>query len=340
MSEIKKINAVIKDVLFEVGEPLLLLLERKAGTGHQFFIASAIPDEFGETEFYLVVSVGRTNLIRYFGSQCDLRFLFAFANGRKFYRINARLGSVGSKVSMIEFTEPLTDNLLPDTRFFATEHTSSFGQTQFDGGGQKLVIDGEWDMLEFGKFYQRFSDLYSYQQAIEYVQSKDQRADRVTKAFRSKPFRGGSSYMNFFDDLFEIIPARERPGLDGIEYHSPGYVDLRGKNDVLEAVQASLEEFLAKGEEIQKAHDALRGFMSKEKLLVITGASVVAKPEVLKVLAGLVADLIAVLPVSGKDQLKELTGGNLVVLGKVCLALFRRLKTTSNYFAQGRLQFT
>lgn len=336
-----KINVKIEANLFEAGIPLVVLLSKKAGKGTQHYIASAIPDECGEVDYYFAVFVGRQHLIKYFNEQCDLRYLFAFATGRKYFTIKDLSPNNKGVVAMEEFTGSLSESLFPDGQFFVTAHTSNYGIGDAIGKEQRLLIDGHWDMQEFGSFYQKFSDLYSYGQAVEYICDQDeQKIGQVQKAFSSKPFKGGSSYMGFFGDLFEIIPPRERPALEGIEYHSPGWVDLRGKDRILESVKESVNLFLENADEIQKAHDDLRSFMSKSKLLAITGGLKEASADVSKELLRLTTIFYNVLPVAGKDQLKALTKGNLIVHAKVGLALFRRLRATAHFFAQGRLAYS
>lgn len=343
-TEIKKpnrVNVKVEANLFEAGMPFVILLSKKAGTGLQHYIASAIPDQNGEVDYYFAVFVGRQHLIRYFNEQCDLRFLYAFATGRKYFVLKDLVPSAKGTVAMEEFQGELSENLFPDGQFFVTAHTSKYGITDAIGKEQRLLIDGHWDMQEFGGFYQKFSDLYSYGQAIEYVRDQNSpKISQVQKAFGSKPFKGGSSYMGFFSDLFDIIPPKERPSLKGIEYHSPGWVDLRGKDEILEAVKESVNLFLENTDGIQKAHDDLRSFMSKSKLLLITGGLKVVSSDVLKELIRLTDVFYGVLPVAGKDQLKNLTKDNPVVYAKVGLALFRRLRATAHFFAQGRLSYS
>lgn len=338
---LKKFNASLVANLFEVEFPLVVLLSRKSGNGLQHFIACAIPDEHGDVAYYFAVFVGRAHLIRYFNEQCDLRFLFAFATGRKYFKIESLTPSRNEKIVMEEFTGEVGESLFPDSRFFVTCHTSDYGIEAEIGREQRLLIDGHWDMQEFGVFYQKFADLYSYEQAIRYVEEADPtKVEKVQRAFSSKPFKGGSSYMGFFDDLFEIIPSRERPSLNGIEYHSPGFVDLRGKDVVLNAVRDSVSRYLETADQVQKAHDDLRSFMSKSKLLSITGGLKQVNSDSLKELLRLTEIFYSTLPVYGKERLKSLTKENPIVHAKVGLALFRRLRATANFFAQGRLTFS
>lgn len=337
----KKINVKLEAHLFEMGEPLVSLFSKKAGKGIQHFIGTAIPDEDGGTDFYFVVFVGRKHFIRYFSEQCDLRFLFAFASGRKYYKAKSLVPSTKSGlIEFEEFGDQLSENLFPDPQFFASAHTSNYGSFDLIGDDQRLLIDGQWDMQDFGLFYQKFADLYSYKQAVDYVASENStKVDKVQKVFKSKPFRGGSSYVGFFNELQDLIPRNERPALNGIEYHSPGYVELRGKSSILESLKQSIEIYLENADEIQKCHDDLRGFMSKNSLLRITGASKSVEVTVLADLADLTKSFLSSLPLDGKDYIDTLTKENPVVRAKIGLALFRRLKATATFFAQGRLSY-
>lgn len=336
----RKEHAQVVANLFEVDIPLVVLLSKRSGNSNRNFIACAIPDEDGDLDFYFAVFVGRQHLLKYFNEQCDLRFLFAFASGRKYYKFKHLPASVGSKVALEEFKGAVEERYFPDSGFFVTSHTSDHGMQEEFGSEQRLHIDGHWDMQEFGSFYQKFSDIYSYKQAIAYLgESEGKRVDRVQRAFASKPFKGGSSYMGFFNDLFDIMPPRERPALEGIEYHSPGFVDLRGKDEILTSIRDSVSLFLSNADKIQDAHDALRGFMTKSKLLSITGGAKVVTPEIQRELRSLTAEFFEALPIDGKESLETLSKNNAIVHAKIGLALFRRLKATANYFAQGRLSY-
>ncbi len=337
----RTLNAKLEAVLFETDAIDIALLVRNQGTGVQHYIACAILDDFGCVDYYFVVFVGRSHLLKYFSEQCDLRFLFTYSGRKKYYTTKRLVPHERGTTPLLEYEGEVTEDLLPDSRFFASSHTSKYGITDVVRGEQRLLIDGQWDMQEFGQFYQKFADLYSFQEAINCIESgSDSKKLLVQSAFRSKPFRGGSSYVGFFGDLFDLIPRAKRPALEGIEYHSPGYVDLRGEDSVLDAVKEGIQSFLENAEDIEKAHDDLKSFMSKSKLLLVTGSAPLPKPEILNELRLLSVKFFESLPVDGKEHLFELTNGNLIVQAKVGLALYRRLRMTSVFFAQGRLSFT
>lgn len=336
----RRIRARLDAVLFETDVAEVALLSRKQGKGVQHFVACAIPDSDGFVDYYLAVLVVRAHLDKYFNEQCDLRFLFTYAGGKKFYKFESLIDADKGMTVLEEYTADVSEVMLPDSRFFASAHTSNYGLSDIASGEQRLLIDGNWDMQEFGTFYQKFSDLYSYEQAIRYVvDGVTSKTSGVLTAFRTKPFKGGSSYVGFFSDLIGLIPFRERPALDGIVYHSPGHVDLRGNDEILDSVQESIEAFLKDIERIMVAHDNLKGFMSKSGLLRVTGRSAPPTNEVLNMLRELSSTFFSVLPIRGKDQLLELTNGNIIVRAKIGLALYRRLRVTAQFFAQGRLSF-
>lgn len=339
--ETKTVNVSLTATLFEAGDPLVILLTKKAGKGTQHFVGCAIPDDIGHRFQYFVVYVAKNQLVKYFNEQRDLRFLFAFARERKYYCLQSLTPNKKGMLSLTEFCGDLSEDLLPDRGFFVTAHTTNYGIADVANGEQRLLIDGGWDMQEFGSFYQKFSDLYGYEKAIEYFTEDNEsvRGKRVEKAFLSKPFKGGSSYIGFFDDLFDIIPLNMRPALDGIVYNSPGHVDLRGSDEILASIKSSVIEFLSNIEEIVEAHDKLRSFMSDARLLSITANVTLDNGSITGDLKRKSAEFFKVLPISGKDQLEKLTRNNPVVHAKIGLALFRRLRATSAFFAEGRLSY-
>ncbi|MCE5975244.1 hypothetical protein LZA78_17470 [Sinirhodobacter sp. WL0062] len=80
--------------------------------------------------------------------------------------------------------------------------------------------------------------------------------------------------------------------------------------------------------------------MSKSKLLSITGGAKDIGADILEELQKLTTAFYETLPIDGKDQLKLLAKQNSIVHAKIGLALFRRLKATANFFAQGRLSYS
>lgn len=333
-------NAKLVANIFEADIPLISLLSSTSNKNPNYYIACAIPDEDGALAHYFAVFVARKHFVNYFNEQCDLRFLFTFASGRKYFTF-AELPSDGKSVRMKEFQGEPPEEYLPDARFFASAHTSAWGLHNEVGVEQRIFIDGNWDMQEFGSFYQKFADIYSFEQALDYISSADQnRSAKIQTAFKAKPFRGGSSYTGFFSDLFDIIPQRERPSLEGIVYHSPGHVDLRGSDKILTSIQQSVSKFLDVADDLQKAHDDLRAFMSNAKLLSITGAKIVMDAETKNKLKVLTANFYSILPINGEATISKLTDGDFVVRAKIGLALFRRLKYTAHFFAQGRLAYS
>lgn len=336
----KKRFAEVEAVLVHVGMPLLVLLKKKSGLGASYYIASAIPDDEGDLDFYLAVSVSNSSLRAYFHQHCDLRYLFAFTPLRKYYRVDGSLVK-GGKVQILDYAEAITERLFPAPKFFSNAHTSDYGLEALNGTSQIIGIDGEWQMREFGTFHQKYSDLYAFDAAIAVTQSTNASTankDRIEKAFKSKPFRGGSSYVGFFNDLIEQIPYRERPALEGIEYHSPGHVELRGNMALFNGLKDKITDFIENLEEITKAHEDIRSYLSKSGLLVVSGRTPQMTTDITLHLATVVPQLYTKMGFDF-EAVMNLTERNLLIVAKIALALFRRLASAATFFAQGRLEF-
>lgn len=338
--KVKSIYLEVKSPLFVSDIPLVVLLSRKVASGEQHYIACAIPDDFGGLDRYFAVRVSRPILLKYWNEQCDLRYLYEYAIGQKYYSSPDLSLNEKGKVRFVEYNEALTEELLPEPRFFASSHTEDYGLEPDLGIEQRILIDGNWDMQEFGSFYSKFADIYSFEQALRYViDGEGSRTDKVRRAFAAKPFKGGSSYSGFFNDLFELIPVRERPVLEGIEYHSPGHVDLRGNDEILSAVRENIEKFLVSYREIHSAHDDLRIFMSSKRMLNITGKNVELSAIDSGMFEQLTQKFYELLPIGNSEEVLALTNGDRVVCAKVGLGVFRRLQAAAKFFAQGRLSY-
>lgn len=60
---------------------------------------------------------------------------------------------------MYRYDEDIPERFLPQTRFFLENHTEEFGGAEPRADVENLLVDGAWDMPEFGKFYQIYSNI-------------------------------------------------------------------------------------------------------------------------------------------------------------------------------------
>lgn len=332
------IYAKFETVLFEFIEPLVVLLKR----GKSFYIGSAMPANDGIVEEYFVVSVSPKFLKRYLNEDCDLRYLFLSAQNRRFYRL--RIEELSKKKVKLDGFEGIPDDdWLPEAQFFASCHTEEYYSINF-GPVEKetLRIDGNWEMEDFGSFSRKLRDLYAFEDSLVKIvdsNSSESIVAKIKSAFTGKPFKGGSSYVNFFRELVSVQPREERFDLSRIAYASPGHIELAGKGEIFGALESRIENFVANEGILRNRYNSFHKYMSDAYLLDIqrttSEISSVQKDKIelfsRHLLDGMDMNLF--------DSLHELSEYNIVNTAKITLALYRRMHSTSRYFAEGRVAY-
>lgn len=90
----------------------------------------------------------------------------------------------------------------------------------------RIKIDGEWTLRDLYEFPRVYSQLYSFLYVLEISSPDDLYDERIDSAFRSHPWRGGFSAVNFYNQLGYLVPNRDRPEIKSIRYGSPGWLEL------------------------------------------------------------------------------------------------------------------
>lgn len=304
-------------------------------------VAVAIPSEDPTEALFLAATASVRDWEAYLEGASDLRYLFVYPKTRLLYTFNLNKMK-GKIVSLLPFDGEVPEAHLPPPRFFSTSHTEDFDLLQEAGGSEQLLVDGEWQLQEFGRFYQRYADVYAFVVSQMNWLSKSTTAKAkktISDAFSSRPFQGGSSYLHLFNDLFAGLPRDERIGLDKVAYASPGYVDVNGRTDAFQELDASVRSFLARRAGIQDQYNQFYRYLSKAGLLKMPGTLFAPgdpHESYINVTARALADAM---PPLDYDAIYELSQGNALVAAKVTLSFYRRLDEAAEYFAQGRVSF-
>lgn len=336
----KRKNRFVKleTVLFEFMEPILILFK----SGKTYFFASALPSEKGFVEEYLVVSVTPKVCKRYFREDIDLRYLYETNPHRAFYKISAT-DIYEDRVRATPYDEVITEEMLPDPQFFVSSHTAEYMPMakKFDAL-ETLYIDGNWEMEDFGKFSSRYRDIYTFEQAISKLSdantSTDQKA-KLTAVFQGNSLQGGGSYVSFFRDLSGIIPANEQYDLARVQYASPGRIELRGKGHVFDRLELHVKNMISNGSKIRKTYNELHEYMSKRDFLDVTQTTAAPSEAQRDRINDMSKKLLSDLQLDLFDIIYNQTNKNTVSTAKISMAIFRRVKAASMFFAEGRAVF-
>jgi len=325
-------------VLFEFMEPILILFK----SGKTYFFASALPSEKGFVEEYLVVSVTPKICKRYFREDVDLRYLYESNPHRAFFKISATELDK-ERVKATPYDDVITEEMLPDPQFFASSHSAAYMPMakQFDAL-ETLYIDGNWEMEDFGKFSSRYRDIYSFEQAISKLSDANTSQGQKTKlaaVFQGNSLQGGGSYVSFFRDLSGIIPANEQYDLARVQYASPGRIELRGKGHVFDRLEKHVKNMILHGGRIRRTYNELYEYMSKEDFLDVTQSTAIPTIPQRDRINELSKKLLSDMQLDLFDTIFDQTSRNTVSTAKISLAIFRRVKSASMFFAEGRAVF-
>lgn len=304
-------------------------------------VAVAIPYGNPYSAMFLGVSVSEKDWDRYMEGKADLRYLFTVPKVRTLYQFDlAQMKD--KKIKMTPWEGDIDDRYLPSPRFFSENHTEEYETQERASDPEKLLIDGEWELTDFGQFQQKFSDIYTF-----IISSKNWNDHtlpvatrrRIQEAFLNRPFQGGFSYVHLFRDLAANVPRIDQLNLNKIQYASPGQVEVFGKEEVFSDLQEVVQNFLRNKDSISNAYNAFHKYLSEGHYLKMTGANY-GKGDPTEAYVHLTAESLANAMMAPDYQVvKSLTGDNALVSAKIVLAFYRRLADASMYFAQGRVAY-
>ncbi|KEC74894.1 hypothetical protein RLPCCGM1_c1238 [Rhizobium leguminosarum bv. phaseoli CCGM1] len=333
----KRRKAKFDATLVYMDEPLVMTLT----AGKSRLIAVAVPPE-GEEKFpFYATTVSIRDWGKYLSESVDLRYLFTFPDQRNAYLFDLENMKDG-EVLMTPFLDETPEKYLPSPRFFAGNHTDEYAHDERPADVARLLVDGDWELSEFGHFNQRYADIYAFSVAVKKWSrpgtSLKLKQD-LRRPFLDRPYQGGFSYVHLFNDLNDNIPVEEQLSLNKIQYASPGYVDMSGKSDVFVELQELVTNFLERRRDIVKLYNELWGYLHKNGYLRLSGDQYGRGDPSEKYISKKSEELHKALKMGSFAVIGELTNDNHLVSAKVILSFYRRLNELASFFAQGRVSF-
>jgi hypothetical protein len=277
----------------------------------------------------------------YLSGKVDLLFIFkATPKGRLYF---ADLCNENNNVPLYKATveEIESNEYFPEPGIFSTVHTHTDRASNTHGHTQKFLIDGNWEARDFSQFHGKMADTYS----LHYIADKleDQSLSAAESVFlkssiSDKPWQGGGSYLSFYgtvrDKTSSIHPLR----VSGIEYHSPGYVDLSGKKDILDKIIASIEVSISKQDEIADLYKSIQKTLKSEGLL--------GSDRTFKFTSGTLQEyakkqsfrLCELLQLPNPQGILDACEGEIGVFAKLVNSYCRRVRALAAFYVQGRVR--
>jgi hypothetical protein len=332
-----KRSAVYVRTLVYMDEPLLLLLKSYKTN----VIALALPSP-PEKAAFIAVTVSLRDLEAYNDGHVDLRYLFTYPSTRLVYTFDL-MSMTDNKVMMEPLEGKIPVEYLPSPRFFSSSHTEEEIQAAGPKDTQSLIVDGEWDMPDFGEFYSRYSDVYYFLSAShsftdESVDTEKKKA--IKQTFVHTPFKGGFSYVHFYATLPGAVPRSERLRMDKIKYESPGYVKVNGDAETFAETESLIRSFLGSRTALKEMYSSFHAFLSRGRYLAMSAEEFSKDDAASAYIEAVATSLSEKLSMPNIETVKSLVDANPLAFAKIVLSLYRRLDEASRFFAQGRINFS
>ena len=202
-------------------------------------------------------------------------------------------------------------------------------------------MDGSWELPDFTDLYGGFSDVYMFENGHEKFLDKNETLDskRRIKAAFGKQFQGGGSYGSLYKTLKSSQTADERLMVGGIQYHSPGFVEVEGRKELVEKVRERIQDFGRRYEELLMSYKELYRYLHDNPLLSLAADKFDSASDLGRTVGGKGASFCALLGGIKWGEMMLMSDGNQLVATKVLLSLFRRLERLHDFVLQGRARF-
>lgn len=334
----RKFSAVMVATLAYYDEPQVILLKR---SDDKIVIAVAI-DKEGPQHPFLGAEINNSQWERYKNGSTDLRYLFLFPKWKKWYTFDlADIDDNEIPISLAEEGDYKNEDFLPSHGFFFRDHTEQYEEEEtLTLSTQDFDIDGAWDLPDFSVFYGNFTDLYSFFLSLLKFTSDNIRLDlkkRIREAYFGHPMKGGFSYVNLYNDLLTVQEKTERLSVQSIEYASPGYVSVAGKDEIFRQIADSLTDLESNYESAKSKYKDIHGYLRENSLLKADKEKFDPDTAVAKFLYSQCEEFSKILGFSQLELVHRLTSKNSLLTAKVLLSYFRRLERYYMFFAEGRV---
>jgi hypothetical protein len=277
---------------------------------------------------------------RYLNQKVDLRFLFKDGSKRRYLANWANLDEQDwLRVSRAD--DIAEDAYFPAHGFWARHHTAPIASTVFaDDRLAVFAIDGSWDASDFSRFYGKVADLYAFLSVTSGSTTAHLSAmgsDTVRSVIRSLGWRGGGSYVGFYDSIFSKVDALSPLRVNRIEYASPGTIELKGSDAPLTDVARVVSQFGAEGGALKAPYSQVYDALGKEDLRTASFGAEFSSPSLRMLVIDRCFEINKGLGVDAPEVLFDLCDENAVVFAKITLSFFRRAKELYAFHAEGRV---
>lgn len=238
----------VRDLQFFDG-PLLAQHENTLGEHYLFQWC----DQDESCTRWLVMRVRERDILQLLARRLGLRALIGQFLPDDYLRVVDFDGT--GKVARLAFVAPAdlpTDYLPENDGLLVPALVPPSARAGFVG-----LLDGEWNSQELAELHRRVRDTH----ALIYLYSQ-----AAKPQFRSAPFKGGFSTINFYQQIKGYIPAKARVSERAVHYSSPGFVAFRGDLATLSQLREVLDSVRKNEDALADENRALTRFLRDENL--------------------------------------------------------------------------
>lgn len=282
---------------------------------------------------------------KYFAGTADLHYAFQQApKGSYYFFDNAFVEGEGDAVKLLPASQVDLENpdYWPAIGIFSRSHTSVFNREKTITTLKSYKIDGKWGAQDFSLFYGKMSDLYSLFAVLTRLDGATAPTERAffATALRDRLFRGGGSYVGFYDDLDSHNSEHKLAPLEvsRIQYASPGHIDLRGDTNALAYTSDVIGIFEDSSRELTELYNKVHGILRREKLLGADPDATFSSRAIADFVNARALELAKAMKIENVEAVYAATGPNLLVFAKLVLSIYRRANELYMFEAEGRIQ--
>lgn len=319
------IHLTITEVLLEYEVPLIIVAHDK---NEKPYVGVNYAAELNGHSFYF--SQARSGIIEAFSNgACDLLYVLTRKHVGK-YRMGVAWGEVGEVVNTSPLKE-VSPEFLPKAGLFIPQREAQ-GTTEC----RTVNIDGRWGINDLRNFSDLVQDCYAFVFALTGRGSQTS-LQKTEELFRKYPWRGGFSAVNFFNQLYSIIPPAERASIQRIQYASPGVIEINLNADVASAIREIVDDMNRDESEIADTYKEVHGWLRENGWLGKASKDLVLKKTDRDALAIRISLLTERFGLEGqKDRILTFSKSDPLGAVKILLAYYRRLERLADYVATGK----
>jgi hypothetical protein len=203
----------------------------------------------------------------------------------------------------------------------------------------RILIDGDWELQDLYEFSKAYSQVYSFIYSLSASLNADD-LEKLALTYKSYPWRGGYSAVNFYNYLSNLVPHAHRPKIISIRYESPGWIELGLILSVAVSIRTVIKLFVKSAKELHDVYNEIHEGLQKRKLLKLEVKSkeLELTKEQLKFVENSLQSLSNLMGFQNVETINSLTKNPLATL-KILLSYYRRVRKLSDYEDNSKLKF-